>query len=414
MAARRTRCRRVLGFLAGATALAVVLAGCARTTDGSAVIVAAPNANLPVTGDSHGQFDTTVKNALSDVMAFWKLNYPKVSGGKTLPLLDGGLYSIDGDLVVANQGLSGRAADNGCLADDPGAVVDNAFYCQADDSIVWDRAADHLVPVLGAKYGPILVAMVFAHEFGHAIQRRLGTLEENLPTIDTESQADCASGAFLGSVLDGLAPHFRLTSAQLDEALNGYLLVRDQTPTDSGDISHGNGFDRLSAIDDGIAHGAIFCYRSTYFTRQFTERPFQTDTQNGIYDTQRGGNQPLSDVLKPASNTDPTQGLQQLLGRDRQDDQQSVPRGEVDAGGTPGLRRDRGKPVRLLPERQHRVLQHRLRHLRLLQLVEPEHRREHRQGLGGHAPTGRLRAGHPLRHRLGHGSTASALRREHD
>lgn len=304
--------RRSIGLLAIAAAVLLTISGCAQSVTGSATIVPAANANLSVTGDSHDQFDTTVKNAISDVMAFWKLNYPKVSGGHALPPLTGGLYSIDGDQVIANHGLSGPESGNGCLSDDPSAIIDNAFYCEVDDSVVWDRAPDHLVPVLGAKYGPILVAMVFAHEFGHAIQNRLGVLDENLPTIDTESQADCASGAFMGSVLNGLAPHFRITAAQLDEALNGYLLVRDQTPTDAKDISHGNGFDRLSAIDDGIAHGASFCYAKSYFDRHFTERPFQTDTDNGITDATRGGNQAIGAVLSPAG-TNPADGLQPNL-----------------------------------------------------------------------------------------------------
>jgi predicted metalloprotease len=160
--------------------------------------------------------------------------------------------------------------------------------------VVWDRSPQHLVPVLARHYGPTLVALVFAHEIGHAVQARLGITRRNLPTIDTESQADCAAGAFIAAALAGHAPHFRVDTAELDEALNGYLLVRDTTPESPQDISHGNGFDRLSALQDGIQHGVAFCYREAYFNRQFTERPFVSDR-----DYAQGGNEPLSAVLDP-------------------------------------------------------------------------------------------------------------------
>jgi hypothetical protein len=36
------------------------------------------------------------------------------------------------------------------------AVVNNAIYCPADDSIAWDRNPQHIVPVMAAKYGPLV------------------------------------------------------------------------------------------------------------------------------------------------------------------------------------------------------------------------------------------------------------------
>jgi predicted metalloprotease len=158
--------------------------------------------------------------------------------------------------------------------------------------------------VLATHYGATLVALVFAHEFGHAIQARLGITHRNLPTIDTESQADCAAGAFIASAMAGKAAHFPVSTSDLDKALNGYLLVRDTTPESPADISHGNGFDRLSAVQDGIQHGVTFCYRPAYFNRQFTERPYVSDT-----DYASGGNEPLSAVLDPNNpKTDPNAG----------------------------------------------------------------------------------------------------------
>ena len=286
--------RRLVAVIAALVAAVAMLAGCATVVDGKPSVVLAPNANLDVVGDSHGPLDTLVKNALSDVMTFWKAEYPKVSGGKALPALKGGLYSIDGASVVATGKIPGPAGREGCVAKKADFIIDNAAYCTLDDSIVWDRDPNHLIGVLDQRYGPLMIALAFAHEFGHALQYRLGIFDDDPLVIDTESQADCAAGAFLAQVVAGHAAHFRSTPQQLDQALLGYLQVRDSTPASNGDISHGDGFDRLSAVDDGLTKGASYCFSPSYFDRKFTERPFVTDQ-----DYLSGGNEPLAQVLDP-------------------------------------------------------------------------------------------------------------------
>jgi predicted metalloprotease len=286
---------------------ALVVAGCTSTIAGRNVPPpAAPNAQLPVVGDSGGPFDQTVKNALSDVFTFWQRVYPSVSGGKPLPPLKGKLYSVDGAHPAAD------AKQNGCINKaGTDAVVDNAFYCELDDSIAWDRNPQHLVPALGDKYGPLLVAMVFAHEFGHAVQQRLGLFDQQVPTIVHESQADCASGAFTATVLQNQSAHIRATPAQLDEALIGYLNVRDDTPADERDISHGDGFDRIGAVADGFEHGVTECYKSDWAQRTFTERPFVPGSQ----DEQQQGNEPFEQVINPGTTAQGGGGLQPDLNR---------------------------------------------------------------------------------------------------
>jgi predicted metalloprotease len=285
------RSMRAGALVAAAT---LVLSACVTITDGKSSVQVAPNANLKVVGDSGQAFDTTVKNALSDVLAFWKINYPRIMNGASLPPMKGGFFSVDGQEVVDTGEISGPAAKEACLSRSAKSIVNNAFFCFVDDSIAWDRNQNHLVPVLEQKYGPLLVALAFAHEFGHALQYRTGNYKLDLPTIDFESQADCAAGAFLAAVQRNQTAHFRTTPQELDQALNGYLQVRDSTPTSPSDISHGNGFDRLSAIDDGVLHGPTFCYAKSYFNRKYTERAFVRDT-----DYLSGGNETLAEVLDP-------------------------------------------------------------------------------------------------------------------
>jgi predicted metalloprotease len=296
--------------------LALGLTACAQSSvQGHGSVGAAANANLAVIGDSHSTLDTTVKNALSDVMEFWRQQYPKVSGGKPLPELKGGLYSVDGLKVVQTGAIPGAGADEGCAKQQPDFIVDNAAYCQVDDSIIWDSNDNHLIGQLRKHYGDLVIGLVFAHEFGHAIQERLGVFNRDLPTIDTESEADCAAGAWAAAMLANHAPHFRGMQAQLDNALEGFLDGRDSTPDQGQDLSHGDGFDRIAAVDDGIEHGVTFCYSPNYFSRKFTERPFVTDTQNGVVDKEQNGNEPLSQVLNPGPANQGGGGLQPDLNR---------------------------------------------------------------------------------------------------
>jgi predicted metalloprotease len=289
---------RWIRIAAGTASAALVLAACSTVVDGHATIGNAPNATLDVNGDSGGEFDTAVKNSLSDVFDFWRTEFPKISGGKSLEPLKGGLYSVDG-LKVAETHDAGAAKAEGCIARNPNFIVNNGAFCLIDDSIAWDRAPSHLFAQLAQKYGSLMVALIFAHEVGHAISYRLGVFDKDLPTIDTESQADCAAGAWAAYALKGQAAHVRdITPQKLDAALEGFLDGRDATPGTPADVSHGNGFDRLSAVADGIDKGATYCFSDGYFaSRVFTERPFSSED-----DYSSGGNTTIDEVLKAGSD----------------------------------------------------------------------------------------------------------------
>jgi predicted metalloprotease len=281
-----------------ASVAALILAGCASVVNGNPRLGNAADAKLDVRGDSASAFDTAVKNALSDVFDFWRATYPKVSGGHPLPPLKGGLYSVDGLQVADTQEL-GAASTEACAKRNPDFIIDNGAFCGLDDSIIWDRAPSHLFAKLAQRYGPLMVALIFAHEVGHAISHRLGFFGRATQTIELESQADCAAGSWVAWALHGNAAHFRdITPQKVDDALEGFLDGRDSTPGTPDDISHGNGFDRLSALADGIDKGATYCYSDGYFaSRSFTERPFRTQAEY-----EGGDNTPLDNVLDTSSD----------------------------------------------------------------------------------------------------------------
>ena len=291
---------RPLRLVALVTVLAVLLTSCSVTVHGSGrsgVAALAPNASLPVIGDANSDFDRLSKNALTDVEAFWQQAYPSISGGRSLPPLKGGIYSVD------DQDLTSQDLRNGCLKEEPKAVVDNAFFCEVDDSIAYDRVG--FIPQLVAKYGQFFVALLFGHEFGHAIQYRLGTIDDQ-ESIVKETQADCAAGAFTAWVVDLKAPHWRVSTAELEKVLVGYIQLRDpnpHSPTDEG--THGNGFDRISALDTGITKGVKACFDPGWADRSFTERPFVDPT-----DYYANGNEPEAQVLNAGTQDQGGGGLQ--------------------------------------------------------------------------------------------------------
>lgn len=272
-----------------AVALSLALSACSATIHGSgrsALPPVAPDATITIVDNAHTDFDKAAGNAIADVEAFWQTTYPQLSGGQPLPALKGGIYSVDPDNISAD------AKNNACIDRSPSAIKDNAFYCTVDDSIAYSRTG--FVPKLAEDYGSFFVAMMFAHEFGHAIQHRLD-IADPPKLIILETQADCFAGAFLGSVLALKAPHWRVSPGQVNTVLEGYIQLRDPEGSSQEDQgSHGNGFDRLSAVADGINHGATFCV-SNWDSRQFTERPYTSET-----DYANNGNQPIGQVLDPS------------------------------------------------------------------------------------------------------------------
>lgn len=135
------------------------------------------------------------------------------------------------------------------------AYEENAFYCHPGDFVAWD--AEVLIPGLYTEFGDFSVALVLAHEWGHAIQARAVV---SGPTIMTELQADCFAGAWAGAVEGGSSDLLVLEPGDLDEAMAGYLLFRDPPGTSPADPdAHGSAFDRVNAFQDGFLNGPDRC-----------------------------------------------------------------------------------------------------------------------------------------------------------
>jgi predicted metalloprotease len=139
-------------------------------------------------------------------------------------------------------------------------IRENAFYCPGDDLIAWDD--EGLFPRLAKKHGDLLLSVVLAHEWGHAVQYR-ANLTYRLDTITAEQQADCFAGAWLADLDPKEPSEAKLASLRdknLDEVLSGFVEFRDYVGLDQRFAgSHGTAFDRIRAFQEGYEIGPQKC-----------------------------------------------------------------------------------------------------------------------------------------------------------
>ncbi len=291
------RSQGVLAVLA--TVGVLVTSACSYVVVGQPSSQAVPSASVDngtvrVVGADDGPIDTLARNALADLETFWAEELPAVFGQPFQPL-SGGYFSVDPndvDPAVYPQGI-------GC-GTDPRELQNNAFYCSSQDapnsdSISYDRA---FLGQLAAEYGEVLPQLVMAHEFGHAVQARVGYPPTS---IATETQADCLAGAWTAWVAAGEAEYSGIDTADLDQLLAGYFLLRDPVGTGSGEQqAHGSYFDRVSAFQEGFDDGTGACRDNYGPGRLFTQGEFTDDE-----DFAAGGNAPFDDTLSIIANSLP-------------------------------------------------------------------------------------------------------------
>jgi predicted metalloprotease len=253
----------------------VVIGGGGVTTTGSTTPpTTAPPPDIKIQGDDGGKVNRIAANAIVDIQTWWTKQYPEVYGSP-YEAVDGGFFAIDRNTSVV--GLP-------CNPPDISVVMNNAFYCPPDDAIAWDQ--ENLLPDLAAQFGDFTVAVVLAHEWGHAIQARA---DFDQPTVVMELQADCFAGAWSKHITTDKDARFQVTVAQLDQALAGFLSLRDAPGTVSTDPNaHGSGFDRVGAFQEGFEKGAKRCREFKPGDPQPFQFPFSVD------DVHTGGELPLT------------------------------------------------------------------------------------------------------------------------
>ena len=284
--------RQLLRRALPAATVGLLLTGCTATVVGRAspaddARVDVPAADFPITGAVDEPADQLARNALTDLNTFWAQAYPKYFGEQFTPLA-GGYFSVDSKNVDADvyphTGI-------GCKDDpeSPDSVADNAFYDSGCDLIAYDRA---MLTQMATDSGPFSVAVVMAHEFGHAMQDRFGFAASGR-SIQDETQADCLAGAWTAWVAAGHSAHVSLRTPELDDVVRGFLLLRDDVGSDPEDNeAHGSYFDRVSAYYEGYDGGVGQCRDDFGADRLFTAAAFN----DGDYANQ--GNAPFDQIVQ--------------------------------------------------------------------------------------------------------------------
>ncbi|WIY02825.1 neutral zinc metallopeptidase [Amycolatopsis mongoliensis] len=233
----------------------------------------APAPGVDVKNADGGEDDKLATAAIDDVQTYWGEMLPANFGQQFEPVKS--LLSYDSQTDTEKTGC--------------GSVkkLVNAFYCSVDDSVAWDRGV--LLPMLRQRFGPMSVVVVLAHEFGHAVQFRLGDkagISKTTPTVVKEQQADCFAGGYFRWVAEDKSKFYRVsTSEGLNQVMAAMFLIRDQAGTSGADRgAHGTAFDRTFAFQTGFEKGPKECaaMNDQNVKARLTERPFDKgDTGKG-------------------------------------------------------------------------------------------------------------------------------------
>jgi predicted metalloprotease len=277
---------RVSAPIALVAAVLILTSACSQAVPGSARPSAAPapaTAAIATRSDPAGRVAEATATALQE---FWRAELPAAFGREWRDITTFAAVATQ-DPAAEPPPCINRAAD----------LADQAFYCPSADAVAWD--ADGLIPAQHERFGPVGVAVVIAHEVGHAVQSRLGVDAEQgrdpqrFPTILLESMADCYAGAALAHFSEEPVAGLPLGPAERDQAMLALVGFRDPLGVAAGDESaHGNAFDRVSAFQDGWTEGAELCAGMTVDNRTFTQRRFGSEA-----DLARGGNLPMQEML---------------------------------------------------------------------------------------------------------------------
>jgi predicted metalloprotease len=229
---------------------------------------------IELTGDRNAAVNQVALQAIADLQDYWGKEYPKLYNGDYRPV-SGGFYA-----VMPSSG------DIPPCAESPEDVAMNAYYCGTKDVVAWD--AEGLLPSLSHDYGDFAIAVVMAHEWGHAIQTRSNFTAR---TVTSELQADCFAGAWAQHAQRDKV--FDVSSKQLDEALAGIIELRDSPGSSKLDSNaHGSGFDRVSAFQDGYDNDAQKCKAYRDDDPMVLELPF-----NNTEDEASGGDAPYDYIV---------------------------------------------------------------------------------------------------------------------
>lgn len=282
--------RRPAVRVAPALVAGVLAAGCTSVVPGAAEPVGglrtdATDADFPVGLAGDDEVDRVARNALADVVTYWRETMPAVYAQEFTELA-GGYWSVDPETDDDGDLPEGVCADVDLVGTTSG------LYCSDSDTILYNASglADSADVV-----GPLIIGSTMAHEVGHAVQHRVGTADHETSLV-LETQAECFAGSWSRWVADGGGAHSAVRTAELDRYLEGYAYLGDpagSSPEDPG--AHGSAYDQLAAFLVGWHGGAQACRDEFTAARVFVISEF-----GSAEDEETGGDLPFSETLTAA------------------------------------------------------------------------------------------------------------------
>jgi predicted metalloprotease len=300
---------QALRAFASVAAIAVLASSCAQESS-SGVVVARPRPTTTVAPDSPpisppdtkappggsttiprtsttsdpaaaGDYHDLVAAAIDDLSAFWGKAFPDTYGRPYKGLRGGVIAATRRSTNIPSCGGQG-----GTYRD----VQENASYCgDGQDYIVYDDQI--LAPDLAEKFGPASMAVVIAHEWGHAIQFRANVNERS---IIMEQQADCFAGSWTAHAINDRPPGVTVATDDINGILAAMISVSDTKGTSATDgQAHGSGFDRVSAFQEGFTQGPKACAKYPSSPPVVIELPFQDAVDQDLE-----GNLPYPDAIE--------------------------------------------------------------------------------------------------------------------
>lgn len=227
-------------------------------------------------------YDNYLNAAFSDITDYWAENFPAIYGTAFAPVA--AIYAH-----YPQRGDLPESCDGGVPYE---AVEGNAFFTTCGDIIVYDDA--NLLPSLVDQLGVAAVAVVAAHEYGHAIQARAGVFDLDLPTVDTEQQADCFAGAWAAHAARGEGEVITFDDSDIKGGIAAMIYVRDPPGIDvvAEPNGHGTGFDRVGAFQEGFLNGPSRC--ADFITSPYPRVDLAFTTEE---DFATGGNMAYEEIL---------------------------------------------------------------------------------------------------------------------